>query len=205
MADRPATPDLVAAHRRSSRGLVLAAAMMAIVLTATEGSIVATAMPTIVGDLGGFDLFSWAFAAFLLTQAVSIPIYGRLADQYGRKPVFFAGASLFLGASLLCGLAWGMVPLIFFRALRGAVPARSNRLPPPSSETSTAQPSARGSKAICQGFLAWPRSAGRRSAPFSSSMRAGPLSSGSTFRSALPALPCSLFFCMSAERRRSIA
>ena len=94
--------------------------MMAIVLTATEGSIVATAMPTIVADLGGFHLFSWAFAVFLLTQAVSIPIYGRLADLYGRKPVFFAGASLFLLASLLCGLAWGMGPLIFFRALQGA-------------------------------------------------------------------------------------
>jgi EmrB/QacA subfamily drug resistance transporter len=120
LVDRPSTRDLVAASPRSSRGAVLAAAMMAIVLTATEGSIVATAMPTIVADLGGFDLFSWAFAVFLLTQAVSIPIYGRLADQYGRKPVFFAGASLFLVASLLCGLAWGMGPLIFFRALQGA-------------------------------------------------------------------------------------
>jgi len=94
--------------------------MMAIVLTATEGSIVATAMPTIVAELGGFRLFSWAFAAFLLTQAVSIPIYGRLADLYGRKPVFFAGTSLFLAASLLCGLAWGMGSLIIFRALQGA-------------------------------------------------------------------------------------
>ena len=94
--------------------------MMAIVLTATEGSIVATAMPTIVANLGGFHLFSWAFAAFLLTQAVSIPIYGRLADLYGRKPVFFAGTSLFLMASLLCGFAWGMGSLIFFRALQGA-------------------------------------------------------------------------------------
>jgi len=77
-------------------------------------------MPTIVADLGGFHLFSWAFAAFLLTQAVSIPIYGRLADLYGRKPVFFAGTSLFLAASVLCGLAWGMGPLILFRALQGA-------------------------------------------------------------------------------------
>ena len=93
--------------------------MMAIVLTATEGSIVATAMPTIVADLGGFHLFSWAFATFLLTQAVSIPIYGRLADLYGRKPVFFAGTSLFLAASLLCGLAWGIKSFIFFRALQG--------------------------------------------------------------------------------------
>jgi EmrB/QacA subfamily drug resistance transporter len=94
--------------------------MMAIVLTATEGSIVATAMPTIVADLGGFHLFSWAFAVFLLTQAVSIPIYGRLADLYGRKPVFFAGTSLFLVASLLCGLASGMTLFIIFRALQGA-------------------------------------------------------------------------------------
>jgi len=120
LVDRPATAGLVAAGPRSSRGAVLAAAMMAIVLTATEGSIVATAMPTIVADLGGFDLFSWAFAVFLLTQAVSIPIYGRMADQYGRKPVFFAGASLFLAASLLCGLAWRMGSLVFFRALQGA-------------------------------------------------------------------------------------
>ena len=93
--------------------------MMAIVLTATEGSIIATAMPTIVADLGGFHLFSWAFAAFLLTQAVSIPIYGRLADLYGRKPVFFAGTSLFLAASLLCGLASGMASFVIFRALQG--------------------------------------------------------------------------------------
>ena len=120
MAEQSSTRQHLSADALASRGPVLAAAMMAIVLTATEGSIVATAMPTIVANLGGFGLFSWAFAAFLLTQAVSIPIYGRLADLYGRKPVFFAGTSLFLAASLLCGLAWGMGPLILFRALQGA-------------------------------------------------------------------------------------
>jgi EmrB/QacA subfamily drug resistance transporter len=77
-------------------------------------------MPTIVADLGGFRLFSWAFAAYLLAQAVTIPIYGRLADLYGRKRVFFAGTSVFLLGSLLCGFAWGMVPLVLFRALQGA-------------------------------------------------------------------------------------
>jgi EmrB/QacA subfamily drug resistance transporter len=77
-------------------------------------------MPTIVAELGGFHLFSWTFAAYLLAQAVTIPIYGRLADLYGRKRVFFAGAGLFLVGSTLCGLAWGMVPLILFRALQGA-------------------------------------------------------------------------------------
>jgi EmrB/QacA subfamily drug resistance transporter len=119
LAEQSSTRQRLPAGALSSRGLVLAAAMMAIVLTATEGSIVATAMPTIVAHLGGFHLFSWAFAAFLLTQAVSIPIYGRFADLYGRKPVFFAGTSLFLAASLLCGLAWGMGSFIFFRALQG--------------------------------------------------------------------------------------
>ena len=104
MVEQSSAQDRLSAETVPARGLVLAAAMMAIVLTATEGSIVATAMPTIVAELGGFHLFSWAFAVFLLTQAVSIPIYGRLADLYGRKPVFFAGTSLFLGASLLC--AW---------------------------------------------------------------------------------------------------
>jgi EmrB/QacA subfamily drug resistance transporter len=119
VVEQSSARDRLSAEAARSRGLVLAAAMMAIVLTATEGSIVATAMPTIVAELGGFRLFSWAFAAFLLTQAVSIPIYGRLADLYGRKPVFFAGTSLFLAASLLCGLAWDMGSLIIFRALQG--------------------------------------------------------------------------------------
>jgi len=88
-------------------------------MAAVESTIVATAMPTIVGDLGGFRLFSWVFAAYLLAQAASTPVYGRLADLYGRKRVFFAGASLFLAGSAACGLAWGMVPLIVFRAIQG--------------------------------------------------------------------------------------
>ena len=101
------------------RTLVLAAAMMAIFMAAVESTIVATAMPSIVGDLGGFSLFSWVFTAYLLTQAVSIPIYGRLADLHGRKPVFFAGASVFLVASTLCGFARTMPVLVGLRALQG--------------------------------------------------------------------------------------
>jgi EmrB/QacA subfamily drug resistance transporter len=93
--------------------------MMAIFMAAVESTIVATAMPSIVADLGGFALFSWVFTAYLLTQAVSIPIYGRLADLHGRKPVFFAGASLFLVASALCGFARTMPALVGLRALQG--------------------------------------------------------------------------------------
>jgi len=112
--------DYQSSEARGARRLVLLAVMMATFMAAMESTIVATAMPTIVAALGGFRLFSWAFAAYLLTQAVTIPIYGRLADLYGRKRVFFAGAGLFMAASTLCGLAWAMVPLILFRALQGA-------------------------------------------------------------------------------------
>jgi EmrB/QacA subfamily drug resistance transporter len=93
--------------------------MMATFMAAVESTIVATAMPTIVADLGDFHLFSWVFSAYLLSQAVSIPIYGRLADLYGRKRMFYLGAGLFLTGSVLCGFAWGMIPLIAFRFIQG--------------------------------------------------------------------------------------
>jgi EmrB/QacA subfamily drug resistance transporter len=101
------------------RSLVLAACVMATFMAAVESTIVATAMPTIIADLGGFNLFSWVFAVYLLSQAVAIPIYGRLADIYGRKRMFHAGAGLFLVGSTLCGFAPNMVCLILFRTLQG--------------------------------------------------------------------------------------
>jgi len=104
---------------KPERRLVLAATVMATFMAAVESTIVATAMPTIVAELGDFHLFSWVFAAYLLTQAVSVPVYGRLSDLYGRKRVFFAGASLFLAGSTLCGFAHDMLSLIVWRALQG--------------------------------------------------------------------------------------
>jgi len=112
-------PLAVAQRPSARRSLVLAACMMATFMAAVESSIVATAMPTIVAELGGFNLFSWVFAIYLLTQAVSIPVYGRLADIYGRKTVFYVGAGLFLVGSTLCGFAGNMLTLILFRALQG--------------------------------------------------------------------------------------
>ncbi len=106
-------------ERPSRRPLVLASVILAMFMAAIEGTIVATAMPSIVGDLGGFPLYSWVFSIFLLTQAISIPIYGKLADLYGRKPVFVVGAGLFLLGSLVCGLARSMEQLILFRAIQG--------------------------------------------------------------------------------------
>jgi EmrB/QacA subfamily drug resistance transporter len=101
------------------RRLITAACMMAIFMAAVEGTIVATAMPTIVAELGGFSLFSWVFTAYFLAQAVTTPIYGRLADLFGRKPVLFVGTCIFLIGSTACGLTSGMVPLIAFRTLQG--------------------------------------------------------------------------------------
>ena len=101
------------------RPLITAAVMMGLFMAAIESTIVATAMPTIVADLGGFRLFSWVFAIYLLAQAIAAPIYGRLADVYGRKRVFCAGATLFLVGSTLCGFSPGMIALIGFRALQG--------------------------------------------------------------------------------------
>jgi EmrB/QacA subfamily drug resistance transporter len=99
--------------------MVFAAALSTIFMAAIEGTIVATAMPTIVGALGGIDLFSWIFGAYLLTQAILIPIYGRLADLYGRKPVLLFGIGVFLVGSALCGLSWNMISLIVFRVVQG--------------------------------------------------------------------------------------
>jgi len=107
------------AARPRGRGYILLACMMAQFMAAVEATIVGTAMPTIVADLGGFHLFSWVFASYLLAQAASTPIYGRLADVYGRKRVFIFGATVFLLASTACGFAWGMVPLIALRTIQG--------------------------------------------------------------------------------------
>ncbi|QIA26537.1 MFS transporter [Thermaerobacter sp. PB12/4term] len=105
--------------RTTHKGLILVALMLAMFMTAIEGTIVATAIPSIVADLGGFARFSWVFSAFLLTSAASVPIYGKLADLYGRKPVFLAGAGLFLLGSALCGTASTIGQLVAYRALQG--------------------------------------------------------------------------------------
>jgi EmrB/QacA subfamily drug resistance transporter len=104
---------------RSERGPILLAVMLSTGLVAIDATILATAVPSVVADLGGFTQFPWLFSVYLLAQAVSVPIYGKLSDVLGRKPVMLLGIALFLLGSLLCGLAWGMVPLIVFRALQG--------------------------------------------------------------------------------------
>ncbi|WP_210506950.1 MDR family MFS transporter [Pantoea ananatis] len=101
------------------RHWILFACMLAMFMAAIEVTIVATAMPTIVVDLGGFSQFGWVFSVYLLTQAVSVPLYGRLADLWGRKKMLFLGIAIFLTGSVLCGFAHTMLWLIVFRAFQG--------------------------------------------------------------------------------------
>jgi EmrB/QacA subfamily drug resistance transporter len=104
---------------RSERGPVLAAIMLCTGLVALDATIIATAVPSIVRDLGGFSQFPWLFSIYLLTQAVTVPLYGKFADSLGRKPVMFFGIALFLLGSVLCGVAWSMPVLIIARAVQG--------------------------------------------------------------------------------------
>ena len=104
---------------RSERGPILASLMLATSLVALDSTIVATAVPSIVADLGGFSQFPWLFSVYLLAQAVSVPIYGKLADIVGRKPIMLLGIGLFLLGSIFCAVAWSMTALIVFRALQG--------------------------------------------------------------------------------------
>src|SRR6185312_11736686 len=104
---------------RSDRGPVLASLMLATSLVALDSTIIATAVPSVVADLSGFDQFPWLFSAYLLAQAVTVPVYAKLADTFGRKPIMYVGIGLFLAGSVLCGFAWSMTALIVFRALQG--------------------------------------------------------------------------------------
>jgi EmrB/QacA subfamily drug resistance transporter len=104
---------------RSERGPVLIGVMLSTALVAIDATVIATAVPSIVANLGGFAQFPWLFSVYLLAQAVTVPVYGKLADVFGRKPVMLFGIGLFLIGSVLCGGAWSMGALIAFRAVQG--------------------------------------------------------------------------------------
>jgi EmrB/QacA subfamily drug resistance transporter len=104
---------------RSERGPILLSLMLSTALVALDSTIIATAVPSIVKDLGGFSQFPWLFSIYLLAQAVCVPIYGRLADMFGRKPIMLLGIGLFLAGSIFCGFAWSMPALIIARVVQG--------------------------------------------------------------------------------------
>jgi EmrB/QacA subfamily drug resistance transporter len=115
----PAATSAKGVGFRSERGPVLIAVMLSTALVALDSTIIATAVPSVVQDLGGFSQFPWLFSIYLLTQAVTVPLYGKFADVLGRRPVMFFGIAAFLVGSVLCGAAWSMPVLITARAVQG--------------------------------------------------------------------------------------
>lgn len=109
----------MSAHPKTSRPLVVASVMAAMAMVAIEATIVSTAMPQIVTQLGGLRLYSWVFSSFLLAQTAMTVVFGKLADLYGRKPIMLAGIAIFLLGSVLAGYAWSMPAMIVFRLIQG--------------------------------------------------------------------------------------
>src|SRR5688500_5553779 len=101
------------------RQLVTVALIAGMFLAALEATGVATAMPTAVSELGGVERYSWAFSAYLLTSTTTVPLFGKLADLYGRLKIYHVAVVIFLLGSALCGAATSFEQLVFFRALQG--------------------------------------------------------------------------------------
>ncbi len=110
--DTPAPPS-------RNRAIITVGLMLGMLITAMESTVVSTAMPTVIGDLHGINLYSWVFSAYLLASTTTVPIYGKLADLYGRRKIFLFATALFLLGSMLSGAAQTMPQLIAFRALQG--------------------------------------------------------------------------------------
>ena len=99
--------------------LITLGIMLSLFLASMEGTVVATAMPTIVGQLGGLSIYSWVFAVYMLASTTTVPIYGKLSDLYGRKQVYAVSMILFLAGSILCSQAQTMEQLVLFRGIQG--------------------------------------------------------------------------------------
>src|SRR5262249_39776457 len=110
-------PHVILSSRR--RQAVTAGVMLGPFIAALEATVVSTAMPTVIASLGGLDHYSWVFSAYLVTATVSIPVWGRLSDLYGRRPLYLIGVATFLAGSALSGMSVTIMQLILFRALQG--------------------------------------------------------------------------------------
>ena len=113
-------PPVVTTERNQRDRLwIITGVIFGAFLAALDTTILATAMPTIVGELGGMSLYSWAFSVYMILTAVSSPLWGKISDTIGKRPAFFASVSIFLFGSVLCGLSGNMVHLIVFRGVQG--------------------------------------------------------------------------------------
>ncbi len=116
-AERRPPPPVALSHRQIM--VVFSGLMAGLLVAALDQTIVATALPTIVGDLGGLSHLSWVVTAYLLTSTISVPLYGKISDLYGRKVLFQAAIVIFVAGSMLSGLSRNMAELILFRGLQG--------------------------------------------------------------------------------------
>lgn len=118
--DRPTvTVPHASATTGRQRALVLAGVIVGMLFAALDQTVVSTAMPRVVADLGGLTQYAWIFTAYMLASTVTVPVYGKLSDIYGRRPFFAGGLVLFMIGSALAGTSQDMVQLIAFRAVQG--------------------------------------------------------------------------------------
>src|ERR1700750_2720999 len=110
-------PNVVLSRRR--RRVVTGGVIVGMFLAALEPTVVVTAMPTVIASLGGLDRYSWVFSAYLLTSTVTVPVWGRLSDLYGRRVFYLLGIAFFLVGSALSGASQSITQLIAFRAVQG--------------------------------------------------------------------------------------
>ena len=110
--------------------VIMSGALIGLLLAALDQTIVGTALPKIVADLGGIDQYSWVVTLYLLTSTAAVPIFGKLSDIYGRKPFLVLGVIIFVGGSMLAGLSQNILELIVFRGLQGL--GRGRLWPTPS-------------------------------------------------------------------------
>ena len=101
------------------RTIVTAGILLGMLLGALEATVVSTAMPTVVASLGGLEIYSWVFSAYLLTSTVTVPLWGKLSDLYGRRQFYVLCVGLFFLGSIACGAAQSMGQLVAFRAFQG--------------------------------------------------------------------------------------
>lgn len=106
-------------HNQKKRISIIIGVICGAFLAALDTTILATAMPAIVSDLGGLSLYSWVFAVYMIMTAVSTPVWGKLSDTVGKRRIFVIVVAMFLGGSILCGLSTSMVQLIIFRGIQG--------------------------------------------------------------------------------------